>query len=251
VTSLWLEGAPVTPRAPLDRDLGVDAAIVGGGIAGIATACRAFGLPVVSGNVSLYNESETGGAIHPTPVIGMVGLLEDYSKRLDAAFKQEGDFVLLVGGTRDDLGGSEYVKVMFGQVAGRPPVIDLAAEKAVRGFVLAAAEAGLLRSAHDCAEGGMLVALAESCLLGGIGVRCPEVRLDGGLRPDAACFGESQARFIVSAGSRAMPELQALARRHHVEFELLGNVHGDRIVFEGQVDAPLGDLRDAWDNALL
>ena len=220
-------------------------------VAGIAAACRAFGLPVVSGNVSLYNESEAGGAIYPTPIIGMVGLLEDYTKRVDAAFKEDGDFVLMIGASGNDLGGSEYLKVVFGQVAGRPPAIDLAAEKAVREFVLAAAQAGLLHSAHDCAEGGMLAAVAECCLLGGLGVRCPELRAEGDLRLDSAFFGESQARFIISAGSRAMPDLQALARRQHVEFDLLGNVHGDRIVFEGQVDVDLGELRDGWERGLV
>ena len=220
-------------------------------VAGIATACRAFGLPIVSGNVSLYNESEAGGAIYPTPVIGMVGLLEDYTRSVDAGFKEEGDFVLLVGASGNDLGGSEYLKVVFGQVAGRPPAIDLAAEKAVREFILGAAQAGLLRSAHDCAEGGMLVALAECCLLGGLGVRCPELRPDGDLRLDAGFFGESQARFIISAGSRAMPELQVLARRQHVEFEMLGNVRGGSIVFEGQVDVDLAELRQEWEQALV
>jgi len=219
-------------------------------VAGITSACRAFGLPVVSGNVSLYNESEAGGAVYPTPIIGMVGLLEDYTKRLDAAFKEEGDFVLLVGATGNDLGGSEYLKVIFGQVAGRPPAVDLVAEKAVREFMLAAAQAGLLRSAHDCAEGGMLAALAECCLLGNLGVRCPALRTEGDLRLDAGFFGESQGRFVISAGSRAMPELQALARRMHVEFEMLGNVHSDRIVFEGQVDVDLAELRQDWEAAL-
>jgi phosphoribosylformylglycinamidine synthase len=219
-------------------------------IAGIATACRAFDLPVVSGNVSLYNESELG-AIYPTPVIGMVGLLDDYDLRLDAAFKEEGDFVLMVGASGNDLGGSEYLKVLFDHVGGHPPRIDLAAEKAVREYVLAAIHGGLLRSAHDCAEGGMLIALAESCLLSGLGVRCPELRPDDGVRLDAAFFGESQGRFVVSVGSRAMPELQALARRHHVELELLGNVHGDRLVFDGQVDIALDDLRTAWEGGLL
>ncbi len=220
-------------------------------VAGIATACRAFELPIVSGNVSLYNESEAGGAIYPTPVIGMVGVVDDYEQRLDAAFKEEGDFVLLVGSSGNDLGGSEYLKVIFDHVGGVPPRIDLAAEKAVRDFVLGAIQAGLLRSAHDCAEGGMLVALAESCLLGGLGVRCPELRADEGLRLDAALFGESQGRFIVSAGSRAMPEVQALARRSHVELELLGNVHGHRIVFDGQVDVELDELRAGWESGLL
>ena len=220
-------------------------------VAGIAAACRAFDLPVVSGNVSLYNESDNGGSIYPTPIIGMVGLAEDYSRRVDAAFKDEGDFVLLVGATGDDLGGSEFMKVIHGYVGGEPPRIDLSAEKAVRTFVLDAIGAGLLRSAHDCAEGGMLVALAECCLLGNRGVRCPEVRGDEGLSLEAAFYAESQGRFVISAGSRAMPELQALARRHHVNIELLGNVHGDRIVFDGQVDVALSDLRDRWEKGLV
>ncbi len=220
-------------------------------VAGITTACRAFDLPVVSGNVSLYNESETGGSIDPTPIIGMVGLLDDYSKRCDAALKDEGDFVLLVGTTGDDLGGSEFMKVIHDHVGGQPPRVDLAAERAVRAFVVDAIHSGLLRSAHDCAEGGMLVALAESCLLGNRGVRCPELRPDDGISLAAAFFAESQARFVVSAGSRAMPELQARARRHHVNIELLGNVHGDRLVFDGQLDLALSDLRQRWEHGLV
>ncbi len=220
-------------------------------VAGIAAACRALDLPVVSGNVSLYNESESGGAIHPTPVIGMVGLLEDYRQRLDPALKAEGDFVLLVGETRNELSGSEYLKVLYGHSNGRPPRVDLIEEKAVHGFILAAAGGGLLRSAHDVAEGGMLVALAEACLLGGIGVRCSALRPEGDVRLDSAFFGESQGRFVVSAGSRALPELQTLARKHHVEIQILGLAGGDFVEFEGQVKVPLDELRAAWDNGLV
>jgi len=113
--------------------------------------------------------------------------------------------------------------------------------------VLAAAENGLLHSAHDCAEGGMLVALAECCLLGGLGVRCPAIRPEAPLRMDAAFFGESPSRFIVSLPSRGMPELQSLARRHHVEISLLGLAGGETIEFEGQFRLPLADIRQAWE----
>src|SRR6185437_16948074 len=106
-------------------------------------------------------------------------------------------------------------KIEHGLVAGRPPSLDLTREKAVTSLVLAAAKSGLLRSAHDCAEGGMLVALAECCLLGGMGVRCPAVRPEPPLRLDAAFFGESPSRFIVTVQWRAMPEMQSLARRHN------------------------------------
>src|SRR6185312_8122663 len=158
-------------------------------IAGLAQACRALEVPIVSGNVSLYNDAGGEAGIHPTPVIGMVGLIDDYARRLEAGFRNEGDFVLLVGSSSNDLGGSEYLKVEHGLVAGRPPSLDLTREKAVTSLVLAAAKSGLLRSAHDCAEGGMLVALAECCLLGGIGVRCPSMRPETPLRLDAAFFG--------------------------------------------------------------
>src|SRR3984893_10059059 len=220
-------------------------------IAGLASACKAMELPIASGNVSLYNDSSGESAIFPTPVVGMLGLLEDYASRLEAGLQNEGDFVLLVGSSHNDLGGSEYLKVEHGTVAGRPPVLDLAREGAVNRLILAAAKAGLLRSAHDCAEGGMLVALAECCLLGGIGVRCPALRPEAPLRLDAAFFGETPGRFIVSAGSRAMPELQTLSRRHHVEISLLGMSGGETIEFEGQVRLPLADARQAWEGGLL
>ncbi len=219
-------------------------------IAGLAQACRALEVPIVSGNVSLYNDSSGTSAIHPTPVVGMIGVIDDYGRRLQAGLKNEGDFVLMVGSSHNDLGGSEYLKVEHGTVAGRPPALDLAREGTVNRLILAAAKMGLLRSAHDCADGGMLVALAESCLLGGIGVRCPALRPEGPLRLDAAFFGETPGRFIVSAGSRAMPELQTLARRHSVEISLLGMAGGDTIEFEGQFRLSLAEMHEAWDGGL-
>jgi len=220
-------------------------------VAGLAHACRALDVPIVSGNVSLYNDSSGESAIYPTPVVGMVGVIADYNKRLGAGLRAEGDFVMLVGSSHNDLGGSEYLMLEHGMVAGRPPALDLTRERAVQRLVLTAAENGLLHSAHDCAEGGMLVALAESCLLGGIGVRCPGLRPESPLRMDAAFFGESPSRFIVSLPSRAMPELQSLARRHHVEISLLGLTGGDSIEFEGQFRLSLDVIRQAWEGALV
>ncbi|TMF17234.1 MAG: phosphoribosylformylglycinamidine synthase subunit PurL [Chloroflexi bacterium] len=211
-------------------------------VAGLAYACRALDLPIVSGNVSLYNDSNGESAIYPTPVVGMVGVIDDYGRRLGAGLRAEGDFVLLIGSSHNDMGGSEYLKVEHGYVAGRPPALDLTREQAVNRLVLAAAENGFLHSAHDCAEGGMLVALAECCLLGGIGVRCPAIRPEPPLRLDAAFFGESPSRYIVSVPSRAMPELQSLARRHHVELSLLGLAGGDILEFEGQLRLALAGV---------
>jgi phosphoribosylformylglycinamidine synthase len=129
--------------------------------------------------------------------------------------------------------------------------MDLKRERAVREFILAAAGGELLHSAHDVADGGLLVALAESCLVGGLGLHCPPLLPDGDLRLDAAFFGETQGRFVVSAGSRAMPALQNLARRHQVELSLLGMAGGETLEFEGQLRVPLEELRAAYDNALL
>ncbi|HEY3086381.1 MAG TPA: phosphoribosylformylglycinamidine synthase subunit PurL [Candidatus Dormibacteraeota bacterium] len=216
-------------------------------VAGLAYACRTLELPVVSGNVSLYNDSSGDSPIYPTPVVGMVGVIDDYARRLGAGLRAEGDFVLLIGSSHNDLGGSEYLKVVHGHVAGRPPSLDLTREKAVNRVITSAAQSGYLHSAHDCAEGGMLVALAECCLLGGIGVRCPALRPEPPLRLDAAFFGESPSRYIVSVASRAMPEMQSLARRHNVELSLLGLAGGDLIEFEGQMKLSLAELRDAWE----
>ena len=216
-------------------------------VAGMTYACRTLELPVVSGNVSLYNDSNGESAIYPTPVIGMIGVIDDYARKLGAGLRTEGDFVLLIGSSHNDLGGSEYLKVEHGYVAGRPPALDLMREQAVNRVVLAAAQSGHLHSAHDCADGGMLVALAECCLLGGIGVRCPAVRPEPPLRLDAAFFGESPSRYIISVPSRAMPELQSLARRHHVELSLLGLAGGDFLEFEGQLKLSLSELREAWE----
>ena len=216
-------------------------------IAGLAHACRTLDIPIVSGNVSLYNDSSGESAIYPTPVVGMVGVLDDYSKRLGAGLRQDGDFVLLIGSSHNDLGGTEYLKVEHGYVAGRPPALDLTREQAVNRLILAAAQSGYLHSAHDIAEGGMLVALAECCLLGRLGVRCPAVRPEPPLRLDAAFFGESPSRYIVSVPSRAMPEIQSLARRHHVELSLLGLAGGEVLEFEGQLKLSLEEMRQAWE----
>ncbi|TMD79863.1 MAG: phosphoribosylformylglycinamidine synthase II, partial [Chloroflexi bacterium] len=191
-----------------------------------------------------------GAAIYPTPVIGMVGQIDDYDRRLQAGFKHEGDFVLLIGSSHNDLGGSEYLKVEHGMVAGRPPELDFARERAVGKLILAAAGAGFIKTAHDCSDGGLLVALAECCLLGGIGMRGPALNPEPPLRIDAAFFGESPSRFIVSAPSRATPELQSLARRHHVEIALLGMTGGEALELEGQLKLTLQEMRDAWEGGL-
>ena len=164
-------------------------------IKGMTYACKKLKIPVISGNVSLYNETR-GVAIFPTPVVGMVGLIKDAKKHCSSEFKKEGDIVFLLGepGGDESLGSSEYLELVHGKVTGSQQ-IDIATEKRVHACVIRACERGLLNSAHDCSDGGLAVALAESCILGNIGFKGKISVKD---RLDAALFGEAQSRVIVS-----------------------------------------------------
>jgi len=217
------------------------------GIAGIRDACLALETPVVSGNVSFYNETE-GRNIPPTPTIAMVGLLEDLDQLLTPWWKNEGDVVVLLGRTREELGGSEYLAVVHGQVRGTPPWIDLDAERRLQQVVLTAARERLLRSAHDVGAGGLAVALAE-CAFGGAGLGV-RVRLEEGVRVDALLFGESQSRMLVSLRRRHLRRLEEIARRDEVPWTVLGEVRGHAIVIGDVINLPVDDLRDRWRRAL-
>jgi phosphoribosylformylglycinamidine synthase len=203
-------------------------------------------VPITGGNVSLYNETD-GRAIYPTPVIGVVGLLEDATRVVGTRFEREGDAVYLLGATSADLGGSEFLKVVHGRVAGPPPRLELAAERALLALMAEASSQGLLRSAHDPSDGGLAVALAECCFAGdqpGLGGR---FELPAGFRPDHLLFSESPSRMVVS--TRHEGRLQELARRHGVPCHRLGAVGGDRLVLsQGPVlvDLPIDRLLEAW-----
>ncbi len=216
-------------------------------IRGMGEACRALGVPITGGNVSLYNETD-GRAIYPTPTIGVVGLIEDASRVVGAWFREAGDAVYLLGATGDDLGGSEYLKTIHGRVAGRPPRLDLAAEKRLLELMAEAAASGLLRSAHDPSDGGLGVALAECTLAGEEGGLGARLELPEGLRPELALFSESPSRMVASTADG--PAFEQLASRHHVPCVRLGAVGGERLVVQqGQarvVDLPIRDLREAW-----
>ena len=218
-------------------------------IRGIAKACRVLNVPVISGNVSLYNETR-GEAIYPTPVVGMLGLLEDIDKRCTMSFKNEGDLVLLMGGRRGarekELGGSEYLEHICGKVAGRPS-IDMAFEKRLQECLLSAINEGLVNSAHDCSDGGLAIALAESCVTGDIGFE-GNWEIEG--RLDAALFGEGQSRVVISVESANLEQLQQLAAKHKVPLQKLGTTEGKRFVVNGIIDLPLEDLADAWRHGL-
>jgi len=177
-----------------------------------------------------------------------VGLLDDVDLYLTPWWKAEGDVVVLLGRTREELGASEYLAVVHGQTRGTPPWIDLEAEKRLHRLVLLAAQERLLRSAHDVAEGGLAVALAE-CSFGGArhGVR---VTLEEGVRHDALLFGESQSRMLVSVRRKSVTQLRDLARREDVPCAVLGEVRGHGLVIEGLVDLPIEPARERWRRAL-
>ncbi len=218
-------------------------------IHGIRDACLALGTPVVSGNVSFYNETN-GRAIPPTPTIGMVGLLDDIARAQTQWFKTEGDIVVLLGDTREELGGTEYLALAHGMVKGSPPWIDLDVEKRVQSVCTAANAEGLLRSAHDIAEGGLAVALAECCISGpGAGIGAT-LQLEGSIRPDALLFGESQSRIIVTVRRRQLTRLRELASTAGVTLTLLGEVRGSRLSLGTLIDLPIAELRRLWAGAL-
>jgi phosphoribosylformylglycinamidine synthase len=217
-------------------------------IAGIRDACLALGVPVVSGNVSFYNDTE-GRSIPPTPTIAMVGLLEDVTRCLAQGFRRAGDVIILIGRTREELGGSEYLATVHGLVRGAPPWIDLGFEKRLQAFVRAAAEEGALRSAHDVAEGGLCVALAECCLTSAdrLGAR---IDLEQGMRADVLLFGESQSRVIVSVDRQGWPHLRDRAQREGIPVEVIGEVIGDRLEIGDWIDFSIADLAEVWEGAL-
>jgi phosphoribosylformylglycinamidine synthase len=219
-------------------------------IEGMAQACEALGTPVVSGNVSLFNETDSG-AIYPTPTVGMVGVLEDVNRHATPVFKREGDMVVVVGkGWRSSLAGSEYLEAVHGRIAGRPPQPDLSAEKEYSDLVRRLVADGLIDTVHDISHGGTVVALAEMALAGGLGLEYEEVEADllidgrGGRGADVALFGEGGASFLVAVPEERWDDLQnALGA---VPYDSIARVGGDRVRIGSLIDVGLNDLRDAY-----
>lgn len=217
---------------------------------GMAEACRVLDTPVIGGNVSLYNENAKG-AIYPTPVVGMVGLVHDTDHITTQDFKSAGDVVFLLGETKAELGGSEFQAVVHGVVEGRPPQLDLEVEKKLLGAVLEAIQGGLVRSAHDLSEGGLAVALAESCISGGIGAK---VDIASELRPDFALFSESQSRILLSASPEKAEALEKLLAERGVPAARIGVVEGSElsIAVNGTevLSKPVEQLKRVWEDVI-
>jgi phosphoribosylformylglycinamidine synthase len=234
------------------------------GVRGVGDACRALGLPVTGGNVSLYNESPEG-SIAPTPEIGVVGLLDDVGELVGPAFVEDGDAILQLGEPTPGLTGSAYALLAGTAAEDGLPSLDLAREAALQACLRDAIARGLVRSAQDVAGGGLAVALAEAAMWGGLGAN---VRVPSAMSPAVELFGESPSRVVVTATPRHAPALALLARQHGLPVEVLGSVTGDvlRIELVGAgatgaseergstitdaLEVPLTALHHAWDHGL-
>ena len=228
-------------------------------IDGIAEACRRLGVPVTGGNVSLYNETE-GRGIDPTPVIGMLGLIDEARHITTQWFKNEGDSILLLGLTKADLGASELLYLLTGEVYGAVPEVDLDLEVAVQTACLEAIKNGLVKSAHDCSEGGLAFALAECCFSSygrpAIGARIDlteHSRLSGIADPAALLFAESPSRILLSVRPGDVEAVAAIAREAKAPCIVIGEVGGDRLEIssnEKLIDQPVASLEEPWRNCL-
>ena len=179
--------------------------------------------------------------------MGLVGLLDDVSQHCTMAFKDEGDVIFLIGESAAELGGSEWLKTEHEMVAGKPPALDLELEAAVQEAVLDGIARAIVKSAHDCSEGGIAVTLAECCIAGGIGA---ELALDDDLAPVASLFGETQSRIVVTVAESDADALVDLCLAHEVPYSILGTVGGGRLTIEDKIDADVEELRLAWEPTL-
>ena len=215
-------------------------------IRGIGDACLALGTPVTGGNVSFYNETGDS-AIPATPVVGMLGILDDRSRRVGPAFAP-GRAIYLLGETLPELGGTEYAEVILGTVSGRPPALDLDREAALVSLLVEAAGDGILASAHDCSDGGLAVALAESAMAGECGF---EIELaDGDLAPHVALFAESASRAVVSVDPARAAALEALAAKHETPFARIGETGGQAMTFGELFQIPVAEASEVYETAI-
>jgi phosphoribosylformylglycinamidine synthase len=218
---------------------------------GMGEACKALGTPIISGNVSFYNQSPDG-AVFPTPTIGMIGLLDDVAVHCTQWFKEEGDAIVLLGpatASERDLGGSEVLKLLTGKICGDAPALNLKKEKAVQDLCLQGIQKGWIRSAHDCSEGGLATALAECCMAGPnlLGVDIDLGRTRGSpLQPVIDLFAETQSRIIVSVRESDLQSLLKAARLKKVPARRIGFVSGKSFNINELIDIPVKELEEVW-----
>lgn len=218
-------------------------------IEGIIDSCKFFKTPVISGNVSFYNESPNG-PIYPTPTIGMIGILKDVNKRVTQWFKNEGDIIFLLGETKDELGGSEYLKVIHGKVAGDCPDVDLKAEANLHKAILEAVGQGIVNSAHDCSEGGLGIALSECCISGpklfGADIKLPKLKI----RNDSYLFGESQGRVIVTVYNKNVAKFNKICKQCNVPTADIGRITGKNFIINDLIKVEITSLDKSWRHSL-
>jgi phosphoribosylformylglycinamidine synthase subunit PurL len=211
-------------------------------IKGLSEACQYFEAPVISGNVSLYNEND-GKPIDPTPVIGMVGVINDYNNICTLDFKNINDVIFLLGESLNELGGSEYLEYIHHQKCGLPPVLNLSLEKRIQDFCRKAIEKNLLASAHDCSIGGIAITLAESCIKSGLGA---EVYLKTNIRSDCSLFGESQSRIVVTVNPEKTQEFINYLQKEGIPFQQIGFVKRNNLKINQWINLPVEKLTKAW-----
>ncbi|HSZ30542.1 MAG TPA: AIR synthase related protein, partial [Pseudonocardiaceae bacterium] len=216
-------------------------------VRGLADGCAALGIPVTGGNVSFYNQTGDA-AILPTPVIGVLGVIDDVRRRIPTGLGAPGDEVWLLGETRDELGGSEWAHVVHGHLGGRPPAVDLAREQAIGAVLAAASRDGLVSGTHDLSDGGLAQALVEAAMLSGVGAR---VTLPAHVDPFVALFSESPARVVLSVSGAGAHRVAQLCADHGVLVTRLGEVHaGPVLEIVNVATFTLDELRAAWEATL-
>ena len=222
-------------------------------VKGIGDTCLFFDIPVVSGNVSLYNETK-GEAIFPTPTVAVVGLIEDQTKIMTQGFKKSGHRIGLIGFTLEELGGSEYLKVLFNKTEGKAPALDRKNEKQVQEFCLELIKKGLIQSAHDCSEGGLAIAVAESCFATPEENLGAKLELESTLRRDTLLFGESQSRIVISFPEELTDQIKNLALSYNVDFSLIGITGGSKftVSINGQeyIKQEIESIKNIWKTSL-
>lgn len=221
-------------------------------VEGLAEACVKFNTPVTGGNVSLYNENPSG-AIDPTPTVGMVGLISEAKHITTQSFKDEGDAIILIGDIGHEIGASHYLKVMFGRKEGLPPRLDYDRELSIQDAVRALIQMGLVKSAHDCSEGGLAVALAECCF-SEKGIRGIQVDLGNtGLRLDTLLFNETQSRIVISVSKANAAAALSLLEWRKIPACNIGIVFGDQLTIRAngaEISSPVAELMGAWENSI-
>ena len=213
-------------------------------------ACRKFDTPVTGGNVSFYNQATFKSKVvpvYPTPTIGMLGIIDDYEKVMTLDFKNSGDLIYLLGVSREDLGSSEYLRLIHKVQWSPCPYFDLDEEFALQQAVRKAIAAGCIASAHDVSEGGAFVALVESAMPGGLGF---SINTNGSIRKDAWLFGESQSRVLVSVPTKQQAAFERLMQAEMVPFEQLGTVGGDAVQIDGEDWGSVSRWKRTYDTVL-